>query len=105
MKNFEITIEGWHTGDRRVVIAQGEEIAETLMNQKRHYDRFEDGNWMVVGIRELREKGEISAEDEAVRRHPAYFTPAKNVAQRQANMANSALRQGFVEGAAWAATR
>lgn len=44
-------------------------------------------------------------EAEALRRWPIVYTPARNANQRQTNLVNAAIRQGFIEGTQWARTQ
>lgn len=53
MFDFEIALEGWHTGDVKYVTVQGENIIDTLRDQIAEADAVADGNWFVVGIRQI----------------------------------------------------
>lgn len=52
IKDFEIRLEGWHTGDPKTKMVQGEALAEVLIREMAIADR-EDDPWIVTGIREI----------------------------------------------------
>lgn len=53
MFDFEIALQGYHTGDVKYITVQGKSLAETLEEQTELANDIVDGNWFVVGIRQI----------------------------------------------------